>query len=567
MAYEISEALYAGAAVLPLNDASYYANNPLEFTSLYEDVIAALRSSRVLGSETNTTSDKLKSGFLDAIHDKSETTLFNDLAGAVSAVLATRKATGMGIPDAVYLTGNQWHNDIKDFKVPAAGMDDYNSSDVVLKYGKLYIGISLKKKRRMMDASPPLTNAAFSGFLKSDAVRELQERVEEIRYKFFANIIWRACQLTGKDSPFWSDKAKKVLLECGSAGPEQKTRIPTGEVDNKGKPKTMEYTYRLPDLGVNPKTGPTLRQAKLIMDMKVNVWSWKEKTKRWEEKAVPFINVKDVSHVKNLNPNMPASPTEKNKMITGWRDYVNGQLKGDSATLWKDFVDVLNGKDKDGKDIMIDGKPFSTYMADTLLTRALKLDLKKVLGDRAPEFDFYLVEGVGNVKKKMQYVKGDDKTGEPKKDKQGNVIKTIDLKEAARVVNKTVTGGPNPRNEGDYTKTVAGSDPVKFVDEEGFENYVFVPDMGNASVVKAETLLEKIAEWCNPTCENWIELQKGSDEAASAEFILYMKSSDPKKQVMKALNITLRYSGSFVSHPRFHATMTSAFKNEFKDKK
>ena len=274
MAYEISEALYAGASLLPLNDASFYAANPLEFTVLYEPVLEALKGNQVYGNESVGTSDNLKKGFLGAIREKSETTLFNDLAGAVSAVLATRKATGRGVPDAVYLTGNSWHSHIKDFKVPAAGMDDYNSSDVVLKYGNLYAGISLKKKRRMMDASPPLTNAAFSGFLKSDAVRQLQERVEEIRYKFFANIIWRACQLTGKDSPFWSSIAEKDLLECGSAGPVQTGRVGTGEVDKKGKPITEKYEYRLPDLGVDPKTGPTLAQAKLIMNMKVDVWRW-----------------------------------------------------------------------------------------------------------------------------------------------------------------------------------------------------------------------------------------------------------------------------------------------------
>ena len=162
MAYEISEALYAGASLLPLNDASFYADNPLEFTVLYEPVLEALKGNQVYGNESVGTSDNLKKGFLGAIREKSETTLFNDLAGAVSAVLATRKATGRGIPDAVYLTGNSWHTDIKDFKVPAAGMDDYNSSDVVLKYGNLYAGISLKKKRRMMDASPPLTNASLS---------------------------------------------------------------------------------------------------------------------------------------------------------------------------------------------------------------------------------------------------------------------------------------------------------------------------------------------------------------------------------------------------------------------
>ena len=41
-----------------------------------------------------------------------------------------------------------------------------------------------------------------------------------------------------------------------------------------------------------------------------------------------------------------------------------------------------------------------------------------------------------------------------------------------------------------------------------------------------------------------------------------MKSADGKQ--MKALHITLRYSGSFVSHPRFHATMTPEFKAQFK---
>ena len=543
MAYEISEALYAGASLLPLNDASFYADNPLEFTVLYEPVLEALKGNQVYGNESVGTSDNLKKGFLGAIREKSETTLFNDLAGAVSAVLATRKATGRGIPDAVYLTGNSWHTDIKDFKVPAAGMDDYNSSDVVLRYGNLYAGISLKKKRRMMDASPPLTNAAFSGFLKSDAVRQLQERVEEIRYKFFANIIWRACQLTGKDSPFWSSIAEKDLLECGSAGPVQTARVDTGRVyekgAQKGKPITQEYNYRLPDLGVDPTTGPTLAQAKLIMNMKVDVWRWSAAAKGWTKESVPLINLKDVGHVRNLNPSMRGLPSEKSLIISRWRDYVNGQLKGDSGTLWKDFVNVLNGKDDEGKDIMVDGKPFSTYMADTLLTRALKLDLKKVLGNRAPEFDFYLVEGVGNVKKKMQY-----------KDKDGNI--TLDKGKAAKIDKQT----------GEYTDKKSGFIPEAHVDEDGFENYVFEPTIGSGTVVEAETLLEKISKWCNPTCQNWIELEKGSAEAATAEFGLHMKSADGKQ--MKALHITLRYSGSFVSHPRFHATMTPEFKAQFK---
>ena len=36
---------------------------------------------------------------------------------------------------------------------------------------------------------------------------------------------------------------------------------------------------------------------------------------------------------------------------------------------------------------------------------------------------------------------------------------------------------------------------------------------------------------------------------------------------MKALHIILRYGGSFVAHPRFHATMTPEFKLQFKTTK
>jgi len=550
MAYEISEALYAGVSTLESLGAY---TSPEVFTDLYDTVLDGLKGTKVYGSEKNGTSDALKKGFLGAIRGKGEGYLYDDLAGAISAVQATRSATGMGVPEKIYLTGNSWHSDISKFKVPAAGMDDYNSSDVVLRYpGNHFIGISLKKKRRMQEASPPLTNAAFSSFLKSDAVSKLQAKVEEIRYKFFAKIIYEACQETGKTSPFWSDEAQKDLLECGPSGPAQMARIPTGKVHQKGaqkgKPITEQYEYRLPDIKVVGGE-PTLAQAKLIMNMKVDVWKWSAVTSGWKKEPVPLINLKDVDHVRNLNPNMKGLPNEKSQIITRWRDYVNDKLKG-SSTLWSDFVDVLNGKDKDGKDIMVDGKPFSTYMAETLLTRALKLDLKKVLKDVPHTFDFYLVEGVGNAKKSTVYELADS---------DGNPIEgqtTIDSKLAARKVTKDVTGGKNPRNAGDYTKIIAGSKPVDTGE------YVFNPSIGSASVVKADTLLEKINEWCGTGCSNEIRLEAGSEEAASAEFGLYMTSSSGV--TMKALHIILRYGGSFVAHPRFHANMTPEFKAQFK---
>ncbi len=525
MAYELSEAFYAGLSTLPLDDVT----DQETFTNLFEDALGAFRGGKVYGSNSaSTRGDELKRGFNRSINSTGDVALHSDLAAGISAVRATRAATGLGIPEAAYLTGNSWHRDIAMFKVPAAGMSDYNSSDIVLRYpNNHFVGISLKKKKAMQDASPPLTNAAFSSFLQNDAVSQLLEEIEEVRYKFFAKIIWDACHQTGRNSPFWSEKEKKLLLECGAQGKPQKIYEPTGELTKTGKPKTEKIEYRLPDIKLQPNGELSLQDAKRVLKMKVDVWRWSAKDNDWKREEVPLINLKDIDHVRNINPRLP----RKDNIQTRWRNYVNGQLKG-SSTLWTDFVNIMNKDDE----ITVGGqrKKFKDYMADTLLTRALKLDLKKVLKDAGitPTFDFYLVEGVGKATNKPLFYKAD-----------------ADLNP---IENETTTDSSFAAREG-------GKKSGKLLRTGQF---VMEPSIGTASVVKAETLLEKINEWCGTGCTNEVRLEKGSADAASAEFGLYMTSSSGV--TIKALNITLRYGGSFVAHPRFHATMTGDFKKQFK---
>ena len=45
-------------------------------------------------------------------------------------------------------------------------MKDYNSSDVILRYGNTYAGISLKKKPTVSSASPTMINNSFNTFLE-----------------------------------------------------------------------------------------------------------------------------------------------------------------------------------------------------------------------------------------------------------------------------------------------------------------------------------------------------------------------------------------------------------------
>ena len=62
---------------------------------------------------------------------------YDDMAGALSAVLATRSnKVKDAIPDFIYLTGNKWNDKVEKFKVDAFGMADYNSSDLILQYGE-----------------------------------------------------------------------------------------------------------------------------------------------------------------------------------------------------------------------------------------------------------------------------------------------------------------------------------------------------------------------------------------------------------------------------------------------
>jgi len=82
---------------------------------------------------------------------------YTNFCQAISAAIAIQKFIG-GTADKAYITGRVWHRDIQKFKMNAYGMKDFNSSDIVLKRGKKFYGISLKKKDRPTTADPTILN-------------------------------------------------------------------------------------------------------------------------------------------------------------------------------------------------------------------------------------------------------------------------------------------------------------------------------------------------------------------------------------------------------------------------
>ena len=79
-----------------------------------------------------------KQGQVDAL-----TGDYPNMCQAVSAAITIHKA-GYGNADKVYLTGQAWDDDVKQFQRTKFGMTDFNSSDFIVKKGKKYLGKTIK---------------------------------------------------------------------------------------------------------------------------------------------------------------------------------------------------------------------------------------------------------------------------------------------------------------------------------------------------------------------------------------------------------------------------------------
>ena len=489
MAFETSEAFYAGLSTFSTKVLERAKTNQESFNELYEDAIDAFRDSALDGAGNAT-----KKGMIDTIESKEGkgrgakglTTLYSDLASQISAVLATRKAIGQdGPPSAIYLTGNKWHPNVDVFKIEAFGMKDYNSSDVIVQYGDTYYGISLKKKPYESSASPPLINSSFGSFLKPTELKSLLARVNDARLQFFAKIIYDACQDNTPNSPFWVQE-----LNGGQGGTILECRKMYDFKEGKGKNiKTGQFNIQ----GIQLQNGKlSTTDAKRILDIRVNVYKPTGKDGNWklEKTPIPLINIKDTEHMDSINVQFPI------EFRTRFRDYVNKKLSsrsGEISELWREFDNIMN--DNTPAELGANPRSVKRILADSILSRTLKLDLYKELDKfSAPKFEFFLVEGVGKA------------TDDPKSDQ-------------------------------------------------------FKSNIGTSVVKSLKSVIATIADLC-PLDQCGVEVIRidASESKAALEYKLVITppASTGLKKV-DVLHIDLRYSGSFTSYPRFHATMTPEF--------
>ena len=375
MGLELSEGFYAGLSRIDTTTLEEAQKDKTKFQLVYNTAVQNLDGGNVLDGKGNKTKtgmvkgvDKQTMGTNDegeeVVAKESSKSLYADCAMALSAVLGTREKTPYkGIPDNVYLTGNKWHSGIADFNIVFEKMKSYNSSDIILQYGKQYVGISLKKKGRPNDASPPLINNAFSAFLTGEdptLFTTLKEDLNNARIKFFAGVIKDACGDIDKDGKVTSGPLKG-LIEC--------KEILNLDPDNINDAKKI-WGIKVDRIKTDQKTGmPSVKNGKI------------------ETETIQLINAKSQEAIVRGDINSRLGQ----KIKTDFRQYVNKRLQS------KDGLNILFAKYLE----IMEQPAVKDTMASSLLNKTLKLSLKdQIWNYNGNEFDFYLVTGVANIDSK-----------------------------------------------------------------------------------------------------------------------------------------------------------------------
>ena len=385
MGLEISEAMYAGLSKMDSTILQEAATDAEKFNDLLPKTIRSFSTSAIdadglINSFVKEINSLMEERANASVQDKNRKAVFSDLAVGISAVLQTRKDLGVGIPDQVFMTGNTWPSEVAPFKIAAFGMDDYNSSDLILKYGNLYYGISLKKKAYASAASPTLINNAFSSFFQGSEFTKFIMEMTQAKTKFFAKVIYDACTDNTPNSPFYVPEANDgkggTILECNQV------------YQTKGTKNLVSQKYTISGMKLQSDGTLNIQDARKILDVRVDIWR-KSKKGDWEiKKNVKLLQLKDIKALTRISNEFPT------EFQTRFRKYVNESLyakNGKISELWTTFVSIMNDdRPRQG------GKSIKQMMVDSLFTRILKLDLYKKLEEiKRNDFRFYLVTGSG----------------------------------------------------------------------------------------------------------------------------------------------------------------------------
>jgi hypothetical protein len=146
---------------------------------------------------------------------------YNNACQAISAANAMKKMLG-GTADKVFMTGVTWPAEVAEFKRDAYGMKDFNSSDIILKKGKTYFGISLKKKKSTSAEDPTILNKAFDTILNGPDLDSVKSQLAKKKEEFYIKVIKQAMKENVLNKKPVNARNWKTFLGGGKSGTKTK---------------------------------------------------------------------------------------------------------------------------------------------------------------------------------------------------------------------------------------------------------------------------------------------------------------------------------------------------------
>ena len=146
---------------------------------------------------------------------------YTNACQAISAANAIKKMLG-GNAEKVFMTGKKWPSEVEGFKRNSYGMRDFNSSDIILRKGKTYFGVSLKKKQSKVGQDPTVLNKAFDSLLNGKEFTQAKEQLERKKEQFYVTVIQNAMKEKKLNRRPVSAKNWKTFLGGGKEGTKTK---------------------------------------------------------------------------------------------------------------------------------------------------------------------------------------------------------------------------------------------------------------------------------------------------------------------------------------------------------
>jgi hypothetical protein len=337
---EPSEGFFAGCALCNNQEMDAAVKDETSLQNFYNLMYQRYMGPAVIGAG-NVKKDFEKAVTLTPSTKKDK--FYSDLIVGISAVKAVRSflaknsamkgISGNAIPNAVYLTGTQWPQEVQQFKFAAFGMADFNSSDLILQYGANYVGVSLKKKPKGTAPDPTLINKAFDTVLNGSQFAPIKAQLQQARQQFFAG----------------------VIRDALTTGP-------------------LVGLAQLPD-GSNPRNAPPEK----LWSTRIGIY------KNGKIQTVPLINLKDVSAIGD--PALLNTREVDTKTTNAMRDYVNmrlGKVGNQPNTLYKQFLSIIKRNQQ----------LFADTLINLILKKQLMDEMSEYTRNN---FEFILTTGVGQV--------------------------------------------------------------------------------------------------------------------------------------------------------------------------